>query len=47
MKTLRMRGLNRNLCILRMLEDTFSLGKAQINNCIKMCSHCHLSIVFS
>ena len=25
-KTLRMRGMNPNLCILRMLEDLFSLG---------------------
>ena len=27
-ETLRMRGINLNLCVLRMLEDTFSLGEA-------------------
>ena len=29
-ETLRKRGMNMNLCILRMLEDTFSLGAARI-----------------
>ena len=29
--TLRTRGTNSNLCILRMLEDTFSLGAVQLN----------------
>ena len=29
-KTLRMREMNRNMCILRMLEDTFSHGAANI-----------------
>ena len=29
-ETLRMRGMNLNLCILRMLEDTFLLGAAQL-----------------
>ena len=29
-ETLSMRGLNRSLCILRMFEDTFPLGVAQI-----------------
>ena len=30
-ETSRMRGMNLNLCILRMLEDTFSLGAAQMH----------------
>ena len=30
-ETLRMRGMNLNLCILRMLEDTFSLEAAQLS----------------
>ena len=29
-ETLRMRGMNPNLCILRMLEDTFLLGAAHV-----------------
>ena len=29
-ETLHMRGMNLNLCILRMFEDTFSLGAVQM-----------------
>ena len=30
-ETLRMRGMNLNLCILRMLEDSFSLGEVHLS----------------